>query len=593
MKKYVELILMIGLLLFVGFWHKELLKDHILDSDDYRHHAARTANYALALRQGQFPVRWAPNLNDGYGYPSFNYTYPIPYLTASLFHFSGASVQQSVNFAVLSAVLLGAAGCFLLIKFITKSNLAATIGALVYSLSPYPLLNVFWRGAIGEIFFIAMVPFLFLGTIASLQATSKTKKLGALLLVSLTTALLILSHFPSLLILFPAILLLIWLLVRKSQIRLTIKVLMPLLSAALLGTLMSAWYWLPALVERKFITYDSGASLKQYLNQFVSLQSLLDIGRTIQIDAYFKNVIQIGAGSLIILILAVFTLYKNRFCKNSISKDHFKNKKNNYLIWGITVFIGSLLLMTPAAKFIWERVMVVQLLQFPWRILWLAALAASILFGVSILFYSKWQRIFISVIVAALIVWSAVSYAQPKGYFSRSDFDWYQMSVTGSSFDEHQPIWSQKPYYFPEELMYFKSANLPLEEKPESNEQLAQLVFPLTELNPNISRLDGTMIDYRLQTNQPIVVLHKRLYFPGWELTVNSQPTEPDLNIKPYQGLLAVELPQGSHNIKLHFSGKTNIRKVGEIISAMAFLCFAFGVLQLLRNYFVSSQTVD
>jgi hypothetical protein len=37
---------------------------------DGENHLARFANYKLALKQGQFPPRLAPNLLNGYSYPS-------------------------------------------------------------------------------------------------------------------------------------------------------------------------------------------------------------------------------------------------------------------------------------------------------------------------------------------------------------------------------------------------------------------------------------------------------------------------------------------------------------------------------------------
>ena len=40
---------------------------------DGQNHLARLSNYYLALKQGQFPPRWAPNLDAGLGYTSLNF----------------------------------------------------------------------------------------------------------------------------------------------------------------------------------------------------------------------------------------------------------------------------------------------------------------------------------------------------------------------------------------------------------------------------------------------------------------------------------------------------------------------------------------
>jgi hypothetical protein len=566
-KKYYSLLLIVALLLFVGFWHKELLGDRLLESDDYQHHAVRTANYYLALRQGQFPVRWAPNLNEGYGYPAFNYMYPLPYMVSSFFHFAGASVQQSVNLAMLSAALLATTTSYLLIKYLTKNNLAAITGAAIYTLSPYPLLNIFWRGAIGEVFFVAFVPLLLLSLIIFFKSRiPRLKKIG-LLLTSLSIALLILSHFPSLTLLFPITLLLIMALVFFDKKKDSIKTFSAVCVAGLLGILMSAWYWLPAFLEKNLITYETGTSLTQYQSHFVSLISLFDIRRTIQSSEYFVEVTQIGAAGLLIAVLTIFTLYKTLKTKQNLSKKIF-------IVWSLLVFLISIILMIPLSRSLWDNFKIFQLVQYPWRILWMSMLAVVVMFASLISNFSKIQQLLITLAIFVLVFWSAVTYTQPKGYFSRADFDWYEMGTTGSSFDEHQPIWSQKPYYFPEELMYVDVSRLPLLAESESKDQLSNIVLPLSELDPNIQRLDGTKVMYQLENEQKILVLHKRLFFPGWTVAVNEAPAKPLIDVSRYEGIMAVKLPTGANNVSVQFTGRTKIRLTGEIISIISILIF-------------------
>lgn len=566
-KKHYSLLLIVALLLFVGFWHRGLLGDYLLESDDYQHHAVRTANYYLALRQGQFPVRWAPNLNEGYGYPAFNYTYPLPYIVSSLIHFAGAPIQLSVNLTILGAVLLASITSYLLIKNLTKDTLAAIAGAAIYTLSPYPLLNIFWRGAIGEVFFVALVPMLFLSLIVFLKSRDVRRKKAGLLLISLSVALLILSHFPSLAILFPITLLLIIVIVFFDKKEDSIKSFLTICIAGILGTLMSSWYWLPAFLEKNLITYETGTSLTQYQSHFVSLISLFDIRRTIQSSEYFIGATQIGAAGLLIFIIALFMLFRALKTKRSLNKIH-------YLIWGLFVFLISLVLMTPVSRTMWDSFKVFQLVQYPWRILWMSMLAVILMFVSLISNFSKRQQRLVTFVVFVLIFWSGITYTQPKGFFSRTDFDWYEMGTTGSSFDEHQPIWSQKPYYFPEELMYVDVSNLPSLAESENRDQFSNIVLPLSELNPNIQRLDGTKVKYQLESEQEILVLHKRLFFPGWAVYVNEDITEPLIDVSHYEGVMAVKLPTGSNTVSVQFTEKTKPRLTGEIISIISISIF-------------------
>ena len=126
-----------------------LLADKLYKSDDYTHHALRTASYYLSLKQGNVPVRWGPNLNQGYGYPSFNYMYHTPYISGSILHSVGFSIQESLNLTVLLAILLGSISCYIFVKSYLKSEVWSVLLALLFILNPYTLLNIYWRGAVG------------------------------------------------------------------------------------------------------------------------------------------------------------------------------------------------------------------------------------------------------------------------------------------------------------------------------------------------------------------------------------------------------------------------------------------------------------
>src|SRR3989338_1804987 len=50
---------------------------------------ARFAAYYQSFRDGQFPPRWAGELNYSYGSPVLSFSYPLPGYAATLFHFMG------------------------------------------------------------------------------------------------------------------------------------------------------------------------------------------------------------------------------------------------------------------------------------------------------------------------------------------------------------------------------------------------------------------------------------------------------------------------------------------------------------------------
>ena len=199
LSKYKRVLISIAILLgILVLLHSAFLKDVVYESDDYKHHAVRTASYYLALKQGQLPVRWGPNLNQGYGYPSFNYMYHTPYFIGSLLHIIGFTIQESVNLTVLFSVLFGAVGAYYLAKSFITSNKWSLLLALFYVINPYVLLTMYWRGAVGELFFYGLIPFF----LFCIEKYIQKKNPLYLVTISLITALLVLSHIPSLLLLF-------------------------------------------------------------------------------------------------------------------------------------------------------------------------------------------------------------------------------------------------------------------------------------------------------------------------------------------------------------------------------------------------------
>src|SRR3989344_8282296 len=48
------------------------------------------------LNLGQIPPRFVPDLSFGFGYPLFNFVFPLPFYIAEIFHLSGFSLVDSI-----------------------------------------------------------------------------------------------------------------------------------------------------------------------------------------------------------------------------------------------------------------------------------------------------------------------------------------------------------------------------------------------------------------------------------------------------------------------------------------------------------------
>jgi hypothetical protein len=538
--KYHFLIVFVILITLVSL-HSALLKDVVYESDDYFLHATRTANYYLALKQGQFPVRWGPNLNQSYGYPSFNYMYHTPYVTGAIIHSFGFSIQESLNLSVLIATVLGSVFAYFLAdsyfkSAYFKSKLWSILLGLFYTLNPYTLLNIYWRGAVGEVFFYAFIPLFILSI-----------KKKSFIFTSLITAVLVLSHVPSMLLLIP---LLIVLYITEFKNTFSKKDIVNIIFAGITGLLLSSWYWVPAVFEQWMIEYQNGSSLTQYSSQYVSISSLFNITKHFNSSDNFLNVINIGGTSLFASLIGLFLFYFNK----------------KVLFW-LMLVLGSSFLLSEYSLFIWDNIKAFQYVQYPWRFTWLITVSS---FMILILFVKekkiscKLKRMAF-VIVLFAIHSTSNTFITNKGIASRSDFDWYHpVSSTGSSFNEHNPIWSNMPYYFPNELMYVNAS----ESSSITNQNKEDLINQLSDLNTKVIQFDGKTISYIVSPEQEVIALHKRLFYPGWEASLDGNKAEFISDLPEYEGILAIKIPAHKESkVIINFSGYTLVRRIAELAS--------------------------
>ena len=88
-----------------GLWHAGFPYTH-----DGENHLARFANYKIALREGQFPPRFAPNLLNHYGYPVFNYNYPLANILSIPFSIMKINYELTFKILVIFFVMFGLLG---------------------------------------------------------------------------------------------------------------------------------------------------------------------------------------------------------------------------------------------------------------------------------------------------------------------------------------------------------------------------------------------------------------------------------------------------------------------------------------------------
>src|SRR3990167_9990434 len=125
MKKYKKyfvfiILILVGLIPLLDLFHPGLPITH-----DGQDHVARIANFYQNLQEGNFIPRWAGNLNWGYGHPILEFLYPLPSYFASLFHFLGFTLVDSVKLVFGISFILSALTMYLFIKELLNNRSAA------------------------------------------------------------------------------------------------------------------------------------------------------------------------------------------------------------------------------------------------------------------------------------------------------------------------------------------------------------------------------------------------------------------------------------------------------------------------------------
>ena len=130
-------------------------------TSDGLYHLLRAAELARQLQAGVAYPRWAPDFYLGYGYPIFLFTPLMPYYLVVLVHTVGLSLLAAMQ--VVEAAALVASGQFAYLwlrRYFTAP--AAALGAVLYALAPYHLVNLYYRGDLAEFLAATWFPLILL-----------------------------------------------------------------------------------------------------------------------------------------------------------------------------------------------------------------------------------------------------------------------------------------------------------------------------------------------------------------------------------------------------------------------------------------------
>lgn len=550
---------------------------YFLKAHDARHSIFFIIEFDRSFQDGAWWPVWGPDHAVGFGYPTFLLYAPLAFYVGEAFHLLGLGFAAAAKATWALGFLLGAAGSYRLARR-WLSPAAALVASLAFTYAPYHFVQIYVRAALGEFMAMAWLPWTVLAFLWLWDRPGPRRAA----LAALALAALMLFHTVSTLMFTPFIGgLLLALFVRdwrrgQSFFRLigSPKVGWTVASLVVAG-LLTCIFFVPMLFERGYVAQwqwvkDSYSYLLHFVYPGQFLSSAWGYGYSVEGPNDGMS-FQIGLPILLLTgvgLIAILDQWRRR-------REAEPIRGRGMALFLVVSTAAALFLMTPAAKPLWDALPLVELIQFPWRLLALSTFTLALLagFGARVLDRTSagGERAYASpfVYVAALtLVVSSLPFARPvlvplrpqdESPLAVLDFEMAYPDMRGlTAWAERTPLDADSP------LIAQYLAGQPL--------QKAAIASGAGEILEQSAR--ALSAEARVRADGPVRLLFYTYYFPGWRATVDGQPVE----IRPEgpNALIAVDAPAGEHQVRVSF-GPTPIRLIGRALSGLGVL--ALGVL--------------
>jgi len=531
MKTRITIFSLAVVLIFSFIAVSTLLRPGLPPTHDGEYHVIRFYEFDRVIRDGSWYPRWAPDLNNGYGVPLFNYVYPFPNYVSFILHLIGFSFIDAFKISMLIAGLIGSIFFYFWMKeyFSEKASVAASI---FYTFSPYHFVDVFIRGSIGEVWALSLFPGFLLSITRLYKKRSKVYLVLSVLFLSCT----IFSHniVGLMFFLFALFYMGFLMIIAKEKKVFLIEILL----IVILSLSLSAVFWLPALLETNYV---------KGLQLFVTEQNFPEVYQLI-IPSWGSGFSPNDLGNFMspqIGLANIFAVFISFFC---IVFYIYKKKENTLIaVFFLALFFVIFFLMTPFSLFIWQNVPFMNYFQFPWRFLSLEILISSFLSGFILhAFNSK----ILTVMIVVFVFLTTIGYAKPAYYMLRNDRYYLMRSNfidgTNSPGNLFNTIWMQK---------------IPARQKE-------KISFKDNHVNIISQKIRISIYTFEIYAKKRDIGYVHTAYFPGWKVLIDKK----SVDIRPSrEGGIAFFVPNGKHKITVLFEN-TLIRTIGEILSFSSFI---------------------
>lgn len=588
------------------------LKEGIFSGHDILKHIIYVRSFADALSSGQFPVRWIDWFVPGFGQPLFNFYQPMFYYLVQIPHVFGASYSVSLNLTAIVLWFLSGLFMFLFVKR-HFGTLGGILSAAFYVFAPYHIGDIFVRAALPEFTALTFIPALFW----SIKSFQDTKRGVYLFLTSVFTAIILMSHPPTMLMFLPLIVGYLALQALQGD---ALRGYVFQGVSIFFGFGIALSFLLPAFFEQQYIqpiflrsgNYD-------FHNHFVCLNQLFwskwDYGQSFK-GCEDTMSFQLGIVHWGVVILALIFVLRNYIKLDNILKSlninievrggrdiskishfdvHHRTSNFSLPILFLSFVFLSLYMTLPISQPIWETVPYLVYLQFPWRFLAVAVFASSVLGG-SVL-GSRFSvfglrsagsrsagsnqtdeqktdklksdnrqlktenRVFILYLSLLFLVFiSYIWYLKPAQYIKQDQIDFNSKEFLKGQ-DIADDAFLPELGYMPKWSYVFPDIKSVTKNGVKVSKGVAKV---------KIIKQSAVHKEYSVSSENGVSLMFYTSYFPGWKVFMDKKEIKFEYDNNIY-GFINVKVQQGRHEISLKFEN-TKIRYISNILSILFIL---------------------
>lgn len=540
--------------------------------------------YQRQFFSGQFYPKWLEFSNFGFGNATFVFYPPICMVMTLPFRALGWDMPGSLVASMALASMILGWGFYLYARCFFKNWLALVVAELGM-ISPYFLLDIYHRGALGEVWAIASIPWILYTTQKVIEGKGEIRNTWSL---AIAYGMLVLSHLPTLL-LFSLIWWLKPLLAKKSWQE-KIENLRRCLLGFLLAFGWTSFFILPVLIDQRLIQLQALTDSMEYRAEGrLMLDGLLKFTPKLATHWFETGSGLISYWWYVVGIVAIAALVFLFSTKSEIPSEILKasNPEKSPIpikFWLVASLI-PILMMTDILGWIYQLVPFMNRIQFSWRwfhiLVCLVPLLLAYIYTQAIARANKIPQLLIASILI-FGIWQSQDVLN-RAYFDPNLVNQFRDLAEQKNFPFEpntevagETIFHGWHWIYPEglalgEVTEYRAKQVTLGLPPQNRNYPVVL---LDEGDATKIKIPHWQFGYRQlfvdspNGDRPYKLELRTFYYPGWHIEIDGRTAPTQANDA---GQIVVYMQPGKHEIAIAYLG-TKAEWLGYLVTGVVIL---------------------